>query len=183
MKEIWKNIVEYEGLYQISSLGNVKNIKTNRILKKQIDKDGYLTINLSKKGKIKGKKIHRLVAEAFIDNYDNKKEINHIDGIKTNNCIDNLEWVTHDENMKHAWDNNLIKPFCGKGIKSKKAKIIYQINPVNNEIINIYYGNRDVERKTGYDHSSISKCCNNRKGYKTYHGYKWEYAERRKQYD
>lgn len=113
MEEIWKDIKDFEGLYQISNFGKVKNSRTNRILKNKKDKDGYLYVILSKKSKIKALKIHRLVGIAFISNIKNKPQINHIDGDKTNNNINNLEWCTHEENMKHAWENNLI-PIVGK---------------------------------------------------------------------
>lgn len=176
MEEIWKDIKDFEGLYQISNFGKVKNSRTNRILKNKKDKDGYLYVILSKKSKIKALKIHRLVGMAFILNIKNKPQINHIDGNKENNNVENLEWCTHEENMKHAWKNNLM-PIIEKGKYSKKSKIIYQIEPSNNEIVNIFYGNRDVERKTGYDHSSISKSCNNKKGYEKCYGYIWKYKE------
>lgn len=177
MKEIWKYIAGYEGKYAVSNLGNVKNYKTNKILKNREDKDGYLYVILCKNGKTKLMKIHRLVAQTFILNPKNKPEVNHIDGVKANNVMNNLEWATHNENMEHAWKNHLRDNCFNKGIDSKKSKVIYQINPKNNQIINIFYGNRDVERKTGYDHSSISKCCRKRPSYKTYHGYIWRYKE------
>lgn len=179
--EIWKRYGKISkitnGLYQVSNLGNIRNYKSNRILKSCKDKDGYLLIGLHKNHKLKTVRIHRLVAKSFIPNLENKPQVNHKDGNKQNNNVDNLEWCTMLENIKHAWKNGLMKIHYGKGKNSKKAKIIYQIDPKTNKIINIYHGNRDVERKTGYDHSSISKCCRNRKSYKTYGGYKWQYAE------
>ena len=113
MEEIWKDIKGYEGLYQISNLGRVKSIsrkintfygyrKTKeKILKSSYDKDGYLKITITNNWKHKTHKIHRLVAEAFIPNPDNKPTINHIDGNKLNNSIDNLEWATRKEQTKH----------------------------------------------------------------------------------
>lgn len=177
MQETWKDIKGYEGLYQVSNLGRVKGLKRNKILKPGKDKDGYLYVTLYNMYKLKGQKVHRLVAQTFILNPENKPQVNHIDGNKQNNIVNNLEWCTRLENIEHAWKTGLMKVHYGRAKQCKKAKKIYQINPQNNQIINVYYGNRDVERKTGYDHSSISKCCRNRKNYKTYGGYKWQYAE------
>lgn len=102
--EKWKNILGFDGNYQISNYGNVKSFINNIILKpgiasKRNNKQGYKVVNL--KGKLYY--IHRLVAEAFIPNIANKPQINHIDGNKLNNKVDNLEWCTNSENIKHAY--------------------------------------------------------------------------------
>ena len=124
-QEIWKDIEDYNGLYQISSFGRVKSTRYNRYLKLIFNKKGYARIHLNKKGKLKSFRVHRLVASAFIPNPDNKPQVNHKDGNKTNNCIDNLEWVTNEENYCHAIRNNLVQRnrrkcallFNGKEIK------------------------------------------------------------------
>lgn len=124
--EIWKDIKNYEGKYQISNLGNVKSVyrKVNhryrgkektttiyeKILKKAVNKFGYEYVCLTVNNKGKKLKIHRLVAEAFIPNPLNKKTVNHIDGNKSNNCVDNLEWSTYLENQHHAIETGLWKP-------------------------------------------------------------------------
>lgn len=125
-QEIWKDIKDYEGSYQISNLGRVKSLSRKmwngnsfweskeRILKSSQDKDGYLLVGLHKNNKKKMCKIHRLVAIHFIDNPYNKPEVNHIDGDKSNNCADNLEWVTSSENSIHAYKSGLLKIKKGK---------------------------------------------------------------------
>ena len=102
MKEEFRPIKGYEGLYEVSNLGNVRNVKTGRILKSFDNKRGYLTIRLSKNGKSSKFYIHRLVAEAFISNPNNYPVINHKDEIKTNNSIDNLEWCTQKYNINYG---------------------------------------------------------------------------------
>lgn len=109
MKEIWKEINDYNGQYFISNLGNIKSLKSSKYLKPQNDGSGYLFVMLSKNSIRKNYKIHRLVAEHFIENPNNYKVVNHIDGNKLNNKVDNLEWCTHGENNQHAWKMNLNK--------------------------------------------------------------------------
>lgn len=122
MEEIWKDIQGYEGLYQVSNLGRVKrNYRENidskgrkrifneSIIKPNIDKGGYFYVNLYKNGKKEIQKNHRLVCNTFIANPENKPQVNHIDGNKENNNVNNLEWVTIQENIQHAYKNNLIK--------------------------------------------------------------------------
>ena len=125
--EIWKDIQGYEGCYKVSNFGNVMALKREyssngskrfteeKILKKRINKDGYLNAALTLKGKRKDISVHRLVAMAFIDNPENKLEVNHKDGIKTNNNISNLEWNTRAENNRHAIENGLLKFKKGEG--------------------------------------------------------------------
>ena len=111
MEEIWRDIEGYENIYQISNLGRIKSFKGHeKILKPRKDGNGYLQVDLCKSGKIKKFLIHRLVAIAFILNPKNKPCVNHIDGNKENNCIDNLEWCTVQENNIHAFKTNLKKP-------------------------------------------------------------------------
>ena len=107
--EIWKNIKNYESEYQISNLGRIKSIRAGKIMKNVLDNNGYLICTLSVSGKRKKFAIHRLVADAFIDNIFNKQQVNHIDGNKQNNISSNLEWVTPKENTNHAWRLGLSK--------------------------------------------------------------------------
>lgn len=112
-KEIWKPIPGYEDYYEVSTLGRVKRIKgkkgthIGRILEGTLH-NGYLTVELSSEDEAKVYRINRLVARTFIPNPENKPEVNHINGIKTDNRVENLEWVTHNENIQHAWKTGLI---------------------------------------------------------------------------
>lgn len=119
--EVWEDIKGYEGLYQISNLGRVKCLPKDvvstkyghvrhypeRIASTYSRNGGYKFVELSKDGKARKYSVHRLVAKHFISNPENKPQVNHIDGNKANNRVDNLEWVTASENIKHAYENGL----------------------------------------------------------------------------
>lgn len=102
MDEIWTDINGYEGKCQVSTLGRIKSLKKNLIMKPMVATNGYLIACLWKNNKQKKFVIHRLVAQAFIPNPNNYKEINHIDEDKTNNRIENLEWCSHSYNMNYG---------------------------------------------------------------------------------
>lgn len=104
--EIWTDIKGYEGLYQISNKGNIKSFISSKILS-PLFANGYLQVRLYKNSKSIRQKIHRLVAAAFIPNPANKPQVNHKNGIKTDNRVENLEWVTASENTRHAHKNGL----------------------------------------------------------------------------
>lgn len=96
--EIWKDIDGYDGYYQVSNMGNVRNAIKNKPLKQQKSRNGYLTVSLTKSNKITTYRVHRLVASAFIPNPGNKPSVNHIDCDPLNNKAENLEWCTAQEN-------------------------------------------------------------------------------------
>ena len=118
--EIWKPLSGFEGRYEISNLGNIKNVKRNSIVKTHIDAHGYQSCTLRYVGDKKSHtiKIHRAIALAFIPNPNDYPIINHKDGNKLNNSIDNLEWCTYQHNIKHSFDNGLQKP-SGEKLKDE----------------------------------------------------------------
>lgn len=145
MEELWKNIKGYEGLYQISSLGRVKSFYKNKILKPRVKENNYLIVSLYKEGKDKKFYIHRLVAEAFIPNTDNKEYVNHKDFNKSNNSVENLEWVTRSENFRHykyseKWNKTL-------EIRNKKlvSKTLNRAKKYKKKIIELYKQNYSIE--------------------------------------
>lgn len=161
MEEVWKDIDEYEGLYQISSLGRVKSLKGNRkihLIEKIIllsnTHNGYKSVSLSKNGKRKSFRVHRLVAKSFLENPLEKPYINHKDCNRTNNNINNLEWITQKENIKHSQ-------------KSDKGKFNNRNKPVakcsnSGVILNVYGSISEASRQCGLSTSLISYCANNK---------------------
>ena len=113
MEEIWKDVVGYEGLYEVSNLGRIKRSKNNTIRKQFNNFSNYRKISL-RNSKQKMYFVHRLVAQAFIPNPENKPFINHIDSCRSNNIISNLEWCTQKENMQHAVSKGRIHPLGNK---------------------------------------------------------------------
>jgi hypothetical protein len=125
MEEVWKDVKDFEGLYQVSNLGNVKRLKSKRVLSERLigrslDRYGYVKRTLSKDGKNYYFTEHRLVGVTFIDNTENKSTINHINGVKTDNKVENLEWNTNLENKQHAISTGLTDL---KGIKHPRCKL------------------------------------------------------------
>lgn len=114
--EIWKPVPEYAGYYEVSNLGRIRRIKTGKILKGYLNEYYRVVLTVDSKGK--DYSVHRLVAMTFIPNPENKPDVNHIDGNKLNNRVDNLEWTTRSENMKHAYRTGLYKN--GGGMAGKQ---------------------------------------------------------------
>lgn len=166
--EIWTDIKDYEGYYQVSNIGRVKrlagspNCKIDRILSPAKDSNGYLFVYLSKNGKQKHYSIHRLVLENFspVENMD-KLQVNHLDENRQNNVLSNLEWATAQENINYG---NRAKKY----IKSRGHKI--RCVETGKE----YESLREAERETGCPHTHISECVRGLK--KTCHGFHWEYS-------
>lgn len=174
MVEQWKEIKDYSN-YEVSNLGRVRNAITKRIRKPNSSYGLYYVVNLRNEYGFKLLKIHRLVAQAFIPNYDNKREVNHIDGDKHNNCVNNLEWATRKENAIHSIKNGLqtreqiIKAVSCSNTKTKKK--LLQLK--NGKIICKFESCREASRKLNLSCSAISSCANGK--YKTMYGYEWRY--------
>lgn len=166
MEEIWKDVKDYEELYQVSNLGRVKRVTTGRILKGGKDKYGYLIVNLYKNSVGSIKTIHRLVAEAFIPNPENKPQVNHVDENKTNNSLDNLEWMTAKENTNHGTRNE-------RSGKSQSIPII-ATNLKTGESME-FYGSNECARQLGLHQASITKVLKGR--LKQTGGYTFKYKE------
>lgn len=192
MKEVWKDIKNFKG-YQVSNFGNIrsvdresiqwnghKNIKVlykGKMLKKQTTK-GYLTAVLWKDKKMYNKKIHRLVAEAFISNPNEYPIVNHIDGNKKNNNVANLEWCTYSHNVSEAYKLGLMAISDKHKEKARQVglstgKAVMQID-LNGNVVNIFCSGRQASLLLGISQGNISSCCSGRM--KTYKGYKWKYV-------
>lgn len=169
----WRDIEGFEGQYMVSNTGLVKSLKgkSERIMKtrrkKIIKKDGsselsYEELVLSNGGVPHSKLVHRLVAQAFIPNPQNKPEVNHLDEDKGNNSVENLEWNTHEENSNHGTKN----------IRSanKQSMAVIAVDEHGN-IVEIHSSIRSAERLTGFGHSNISACANGKSV--MYKGLEW----------
>ena len=186
MKEIWKDINGYEGYYQVSNTGKVRKINGNTynyskpkvFMLKQVDNGrGYMKVFLHRDNKCKQPLVHRLVAEAFIQNPEGKPHINHKDGIKTNNAVGNLEWCTRSENMLHAFKTGLAHaPAEGKfGSDNPKSIPVLMIDKETNTVVMRFGSLIDAAHYVGAEKSShIVSCCKGR--LRSSYGYKWRYA-------
>ena len=156
---MWKTIFER---YEVSDDGVIRNKESKKILKTFINDKGYEIVSLWLNGKDKKFRVHRLVADAFISNPENKAQINHIDGNKLNNHADNLEWSTYSENISHRYYS------LGLGLMRKVRCIETGV---------VYNSQKEAERMTGINAANISSCCTHRPKYITAGGYHWEFAD------
>ena len=187
MNEIWKDIIGYEGFYQVSNLGRVRsltrcvhvsNSNKKRTFKGSIKKgsyeikNGYQVVGLYKNGKSKRFFTHRLVALSFIPNPDTFPQVNHKDENKKNNHLDNLEWCDAKYNTNYG--NCIEKRIAPQRIKVSQFTI-------SGKYINTYDSMAQIERLLGYNHSAICMCCKN-ENHSAY-GYKWKYAKNHQSID
>lgn len=162
MLEKFRDIQGYEGLYQVSTWGRVYNILANKMVHTEVTKKGYLRVDLFKNGARKHHKVHRLVAEAFIPNPAKKPQVNHINGVKTDNFVENLEWCTNRENVVHAYKNGL----------NKAAKTIVQFDLEGN-FIKRWINTGEITRELGIGKTTILAACK-RKNHAA-KGYLWKF--------
>lgn len=173
MSEIWKPIPNYEGLYEASSLGRIRSVyRYNRILKPMISNSGYARVDLFKNKNRKQFSVHRLIAMTFISNPEGKKAVNHIDENKLNNCIDNLEWVTHKENCNFgtAIKRRLMHTDYDMRDRSwQTAEHYEQVSITMSQPVicvetgKVYRNCRAASEDTGYPARSISRWINGKK--------------------
>lgn len=185
MDIIWAHIKGFENLYMVSTDGKVKSLgkgestnsstKTERLLSIGVTPKGYTKVKLSKGGVKYWFSVHRLVASAFIPNADNKGQVNHKNGIKTDNNVNNLEWVTPKENIVHSIKNGL--QVNAKGAESKCSKAIRQLTK-DNVLVKEWGSINEACKELGYNSFGIIKCCKKEKRYRTAYNYKWEYVSK-----
>lgn len=162
MLEVWKPIKDFED-YLISSFGRVKSIKRNIILKQFEYRGGYLEVHLRKPGIKSHKKVHRLVAEAFIPNPNNLPQVNHKDENKKNNNLNNLEWCNSSYN--NSYNNRALK------VAKKKYKAVAKYD-LNNNLIKIYNSQTEAAKDNNIKQGGISDCVLGK--IKTYKGFIWK---------
>ena len=174
--ETWKSVVGYEGLYEVSDQGRVKSLNynhtgTEKIFKPWKTHDGYLRVGLHKDGQRKMSLVHRLVAEAFIQNPNNLETVNHKDEVKTNNTVSNLEWMSKRDNINYGTRNK----------RSSEAKInhpslskkVKMFDKSTGELLATFPSTHEAARITMISFKNISSCCNGKR--KSAGGYIWKY--------
>ena len=171
MQEIWKDIPNFNG-YQASDKGFIFSKKRNKILIPHPNEKGYLRVCLHVKGKSTTQKVHRLVALTFLENPNNLPEVNHKDGNKLNNRVDNLEWCTHTHNMREAFKNNLIPPRKSNN-GSFPTKKVLQFD-LDGKLINTYESLSEASKISGIGFRNLSRYCKNQR---TCKNYIWRYAD------
>lgn len=177
-QEFWKDIRGYEGLYQVSNYGRVRSLERiivrsngrkqiwkERILKPCVVKDGYLQVLFSNDGKKENKRVHQLVADAFLPNPNNNTVVHHKNHNPQDNRVENLIWMS-DRNHK------------GMHIKERCSKRVDQIHPITGEVLRQWESSMECGRN-GFNQGAISRCCRNcylKEGNNIYKGYIWKYA-------
>lgn len=172
MQEIWRDIPKFND-YKVSDLGNIFSKKRNTMMKPSVNKKGYLVVCLRKNKKAYVRRVNRLVALTFIPNELNCPEVNHKDGNKLNNKVNNLEWCDHLHNMQHAFKNKLIPPRkANKGSFPSKKVRQYTLNE---ELIQEFRTLEEASAKTNYKKQTLSRYCT---GKRTCKEYIWRYVDK-----
>lgn len=178
MTETWKAIPGYEGLYEVSNLGRVKSLDYNHTGKDGILKPensthgGYLRVHLCKDGKTRNLRVHRLVAEAFLPNPNNLETVNHKDEVKTNNVVDNLEWMSQKDNNNYGTRNMRASETNINNLGVSKA--VQMLDKQTGELLGTFSSIRVAERVTGISRYGICLCCRSKQ--KSAGGFLWQYS-------
>ena len=171
--EKWAPVVEFSALYEISSQGRVRSLKSGKVLCQSISNSGYPCVNLYFKNKPYGRFVHRLMAEAFLAMAPaSGLQVNHIDGSKGNNTLENLELVTPSDNMKHAVRALGFRPPVKIGAENGRAKPVNRLS-LDGVLLQAYEAQSDAVRD-GFNAACISECCNGTQ--KTHRGYTWAHG-------
>ena len=187
MEEVWKDVVGYEGFYQVSNMGNVRSVTrtvkcadgsvrtwTGRPIKPDTKKNGYMQVMLRKPGIAKQRLVHRVVAEAFVPNHDGLPCVNHKDEKKKNNQADNLEWCDVLYNNLYG-DGHISRANNGRESSIRScAKPVCQYT-LDGEFVGEYFSAMEAGRVNSINQGGISECCNGKQ--KTAYGYVWRYKE------
>lgn len=179
--ECWRWIPGYEGLYQVSTRGRVRSVDRwvigkdgkkyfikGKILKPQRNEWGYLKVTLCRDGKLRNFKIHRLVAMVWLDNPENKPEVNHLDENPGNPDVFNLSWTTRIENAR--WGTAIER------MAASQSKAVEALDPSTGEVV-LEFPSVNEAGRNGFDQRHVSKCCRGVKSYKTHKGYIWRFKE------
>lgn len=187
MCEIWKDVPGFEGYYQASSFGRIRSVDriTNsrtaygKILKQSLQNSGYRFVGLAKNGKTKSSLVHRVVAISFLELVDGKTYVNHKDGDKENNNVNNLEWCSFSENIKHSYvlgtrviSDRQINRLKNFNVETK-SKSVYQYD-ISGNLLNKYPSMIVASLKTGVNYSSICSCVKGHIKHKTAGGFVWK---------
>ena len=169
--EIWKPVPSNPN-YEVSNMGRVKSLFTGKVMKPTKEKNGYVKVSQAPKQV----SVHRLVAEAFIEKIPGKTCVNHKNGIKTDNRVENLEWCTQSENIKHAYDSlGFIPHWRGKtGKLSRNSKPVVAVCLQSGAMWNFDSGSDAIRCGIAKDSSGIASCCNGK--LKKHNGYVWSYV-------
>lgn len=170
----WCDIKGYETIYCVSNEGEVFSYKSNKILRPTIDSDGYMIVGLYKDGAQKKQKVHRLVAEHFLENPLGFPQVNHKDENKQNNNVENLEWCDEKYNINYGNRNAVVS----QKIKECQNRIRRKVGcfDLSNNLIKTYRTLRDVE-KDGFNHGAVFRVCSQKYHDKTHKGYIWRYLD------
>lgn len=182
MEEIWEDVYfvdkgivyDYIGLYKVSNLGRIKSLwfGKEKILKPIKNKNGYLQVYICKNKKKQHFRLHKLIANVFLEKVKDKPQVNHINGDKTDNRAKNLEWCNCSENNKHAFKIGLHKARKSKDNSCSKKVLQYDMN---NNLIKEWDSTMDIQRELNIRNSCISACCRGK--YKQSHNFIWKYKD------